>query len=87
MLCKKIIQTYIYCKPHTLYKLFKIIHGDLNNFIIVILLNLHLFICRDNIEPSVCNLTNHKFVLNTFNKPTICYHCSKYLKGCIFQVI
>jgi len=87
MLCKKIIQTCVYYKTQTLYKLFKIIFEDLNNFIIAILLNFHLFINRDNIEPSVCNLTNHKFVLNTFNKPTICYNCSKYLKGCIFQVI
>ncbi|XP_015375691.1 PREDICTED: protein vav [Diuraphis noxia] len=39
----------------------------------------------DNIEPSVCNLTSHKFVMQTFDIPTICYHCSKYLKGCIFQ--
>ncbi|XP_001946064.2 protein vav isoform X1 [Acyrthosiphon pisum] len=39
----------------------------------------------DNIEPSVCNLTSHKFVMQTFDIPTVCYHCSKYLKGCIFQ--
>ncbi|XP_050546450.1 protein vav [Daktulosphaira vitifoliae] len=39
----------------------------------------------DNVEPSVCNLTSHKFVIHSFNTPTVCYHCSKYLKGCIFQ--
>lgn len=45
-----------------------------------------IIIFRDNIEPSVCNLTSHKFVMHTFDIPTVCYHCSKYLKGYIFQV-
>ncbi|VVC33602.1 Hypothetical protein CINCED_3A016799 [Cinara cedri] len=39
----------------------------------------------DNNEPSVCNLTSHKFIMHSFDTPTVCYHCSKYLKGCIFQ--
>uniref|UniRef100_A0A146M5X0 Protein vav n=2 Tax=Lygus hesperus TaxID=30085 RepID=A0A146M5X0_LYGHE len=39
----------------------------------------------DNIEPAGCRSTDHKFVLHTFEKPTLCMHCSKFLKGRIFQ--
>ncbi|PNF32490.1 Protein vav [Cryptotermes secundus] len=39
----------------------------------------------DNIEPSGCKKTDHKFVMHTFDKPTTCSHCSKFLKGTIFQ--
>ncbi|XP_045542669.1 protein vav isoform X1 [Papilio machaon] len=39
----------------------------------------------DNLEPSGCRSTNHKFVLHTFDKPATCHHCSKFLKGRIFQ--
>ncbi|XP_053600667.1 protein vav isoform X2 [Plodia interpunctella] len=39
----------------------------------------------DNLEPSGCRSTNHKFVLHTFEKPATCHHCSKFLKGRIFQ--
>ncbi|PZC79600.1 hypothetical protein B5X24_HaOG216124 [Helicoverpa armigera] len=39
----------------------------------------------DNLEPPGCRSTNHKFVLHTFEKPATCHHCSKFLKGRIFQ--
>ncbi|XP_069695874.1 protein vav isoform X2 [Periplaneta americana] len=39
----------------------------------------------DNIEPSGCKKTDHKFAMYTFDKPTTCNHCSKFLKGMIFQ--
>ncbi|CAH0722170.1 unnamed protein product, partial [Brenthis ino] len=39
----------------------------------------------DNLEPAGCRSTNHKFVLHTFEKPATCHHCSKFLKGRIFQ--
>ncbi|CAK1548053.1 unnamed protein product [Leptosia nina] len=39
----------------------------------------------DNLEPPGCRNTNHKFVLHTFDKPATCHHCSKFLKGRIFQ--
>ncbi|XP_049885290.1 protein vav isoform X2 [Pectinophora gossypiella] len=39
----------------------------------------------DNLEPAGCRSTNHKFVLHTFDKPATCHHCSKFLKGRIFQ--
>ncbi|XP_063547819.1 protein vav [Cydia strobilella] len=39
----------------------------------------------DNLEPVGCRSTNHKFVLHTFEKPATCHHCSKFLKGRIFQ--
>ncbi|KAE8751318.1 hypothetical protein FOCC_FOCC001889 [Frankliniella occidentalis] len=39
----------------------------------------------DNIEPSVCRNTDHRFQMITFEKPTTCNHCSKFLKGRIFQ--
>uniref|UniRef100_A0A1B6EAB2 Protein vav n=1 Tax=Clastoptera arizonana TaxID=38151 RepID=A0A1B6EAB2_9HEMI len=39
----------------------------------------------DNIEPSGCKNTDHKFVMYTFDKPHTCHHCSKFLKGRIFQ--
>ncbi|XP_037963720.2 protein vav isoform X2 [Plutella xylostella] len=39
----------------------------------------------ENLEPAGCRNTNHKFVLHTFEKPATCHHCSKFLKGRIFQ--
>ncbi|XP_073960460.1 vav guanine nucleotide exchange factor isoform X2 [Choristoneura fumiferana] len=39
----------------------------------------------DNLEPLGCRSTSHKFVLHTFAKPATCHHCSKFLKGRIFQ--
>ncbi|XP_075227409.1 vav guanine nucleotide exchange factor [Lycorma delicatula] len=39
----------------------------------------------DNIEPAGCRNTDHKFVMYTFEKPVTCHHCSKFLKGRIFQ--
>ncbi|KAK6640827.1 hypothetical protein RUM44_012524 [Polyplax serrata] len=39
----------------------------------------------DNIEPSVCRNTEHVFKMYTFNKPTTCSYCSKFLKGKIYQ--
>lgn len=39
----------------------------------------------DNLEPSGCRSTDHKFTLHTFDKPLTCHHCSKFLKGRIFQ--
>jgi len=39
----------------------------------------------DNIEPGGCKRTDHKFVMHTFTKPTTCNHCSKFLRGMIFQ--
>ncbi|XP_072935337.1 protein vav [Epargyreus clarus] len=39
----------------------------------------------DNLEPQGCRSTNHKFVLHTFEKPATCHHCSKFLKGRLFQ--
>ncbi|XP_041974123.1 protein vav isoform X2 [Aricia agestis] len=39
----------------------------------------------DNLEPAGCTSTNHKFTLHTFEKPATCHHCSKFLKGRIFQ--
>nr|XP_018902784.1 PREDICTED: protein vav isoform X1 [Bemisia tabaci] len=39
----------------------------------------------DNIEPSACRNTDHKFSMHTFERPTTCSHCSKFLKGIIYQ--
>lgn len=39
----------------------------------------------DNIEPTGCRNTDHKFAMYTFEKPQTCNHCSKFLKGRIFQ--
>lgn len=43
------------------------------------------FMPRDNIEPSGCRNTEHRFKMHTFDKPTTCSHCSKFLKGKIYQ--
>jgi guanine nucleotide exchange factor VAV len=37
------------------------------------------------LEPEACKSTDHKFVISTFDKPTTCRHCSKFLKGLIHQ--
>lgn len=37
------------------------------------------------IEPLGCKNTDHKFILQTFDKPTTCRHCSRFLKGLIHQ--
>lgn len=41
---------------------------------------------RDNIEPACARRSEHKFLFQTFEKPTICNYCSKFLKGRFFQV-
>lgn len=40
---------------------------------------------RDNIHPQSIKRTNHAFELQTFNGPIQCFHCSKYLRGLIYQ--
>lgn len=39
----------------------------------------------DNLEPAGCRNTDHKFQITTFDRPMICWHCSKFLKGRIHQ--
>ncbi|XP_015839689.1 protein vav isoform X1 [Tribolium castaneum] len=39
----------------------------------------------DNIHPAAIKRTNHTFELQTFNGPVQCFHCSKYLRGLIYQ--
>ncbi|XP_044262006.1 protein vav isoform X2 [Tribolium madens] len=39
----------------------------------------------DNIHPAALKRTNHTFELQTFNGPVQCFHCSKYLRGLIYQ--
>ena len=39
----------------------------------------------DNISPPGCRITDHKFDITTFDAAVICRHCSKFLKGRIFQ--
>jgi guanine nucleotide exchange factor VAV len=39
----------------------------------------------DVLEPPGCKTTDHKFAITTFEKPTCCRHCSKFLKGLIHQ--
>ncbi|XP_039288077.1 protein vav isoform X1 [Nilaparvata lugens] len=39
----------------------------------------------DNIDPAGNKNTDHKFVMFTFEKPITCQHCSKFLKGRVFQ--
>ncbi|KAL3276931.1 hypothetical protein HHI36_012296 [Cryptolaemus montrouzieri] len=39
----------------------------------------------ENIRPMAFKRTSHAFELQTFQKPEQCHHCSKYLKGLIFQ--
>ncbi|XP_065209606.1 protein vav isoform X2 [Planococcus citri] len=39
----------------------------------------------DNIEPASARHTEHKFLFQTFDKPSVCNYCSKFLKGRIFQ--
>lgn len=41
----------------------------------------------DNLEPPGCRNTDHKFSLYTFDTPISCWHCSKFLKGLIHQVL
>lgn len=52
-----------------------------NNFIYASFIFCH----SDNIEPSTCRNTDHKFSMHTFERPTTCSHCSKFLKGIIYQ--
>ncbi|XP_022919863.2 protein vav isoform X1 [Onthophagus taurus] len=41
--------------------------------------------CIDNLKlPEFANKT-HKFEMYTFDKPTLCWVCAKYLKGLLFQ--
>lgn len=39
----------------------------------------------DNIEPQAFRSTSHQLEMNTFEKPTTCIKCSKFLKGLIYQ--
>jgi guanine nucleotide exchange factor VAV len=39
----------------------------------------------DNIHPQSIKRTNHCFELQTFDDPVQCLHCSKYLRGLIYQ--
>ncbi|RZC32347.1 SH2, SH3 1, C1 1 and/or PH domain containing protein, partial [Asbolus verrucosus] len=39
----------------------------------------------DNIHPQSMKRTNHAFELQTFDDPVQCFHCSKYLRGLIYQ--
>ncbi|KAJ8931541.1 hypothetical protein NQ314_015530 [Rhamnusium bicolor] len=39
----------------------------------------------DNLHPKALQRTSHNFDLQTFNMPVQCLHCSKYLKGLIYQ--
>ncbi|KAL5276049.1 VAV2 family protein [Megaselia abdita] len=39
----------------------------------------------DNLNPPGLRSTDHKFEIITFEQPVICRHCSKFLKGKIFQ--
>ncbi|KAI5699474.1 hypothetical protein M8J76_016247 [Diaphorina citri] len=39
----------------------------------------------DNIEPASFKNTDHKFQMHSFEKPTTCAYCAKFLKGRIFQ--
>lgn len=39
---------------------------------------------RNNLKLPLMK-TNHKYEMYTFDKPTTCAHCSKYLKGLIYQ--
>ncbi|XP_071447669.1 protein vav isoform X2 [Hetaerina americana] len=39
----------------------------------------------DNINPTGCKDTDHKFQMHSFDRPTTCNHCNKFLKGRLFQ--
>lgn len=39
----------------------------------------------ENLNPPGMRSTDHKFEITTFESPVICRHCSKFLKGRIFQ--
>ncbi|XP_046398049.1 protein vav isoform X2 [Ischnura elegans] len=39
----------------------------------------------DNINPSGCKDTDHKFQMRTVDRATTCNHCNKFLKGILFQ--
>ncbi|XP_063243092.1 protein vav [Bacillus rossius redtenbacheri] len=39
----------------------------------------------DNMEPPGMKKTDHKFLMHSFDRPVICHHCSKFLKGLILQ--
>lgn len=41
------------------------------------------FYFRNNLKPVL--RTNHKFEIHTFPEPQNCNHCSKYLKGLVYQ--
>lgn len=40
----------------------------------------------ENLDPPGCRNTDHKMEIYTFDAPTTCRHCSKFLKGRIHQV-
>lgn len=39
----------------------------------------------DNIRPSSCRSTNHKFLMHTFERASSCDHCGKLLLGLYYQ--
>lgn len=39
----------------------------------------------DNLEPPAFKSSNHRFEMFTFERPTTCIRCSKFLKGLIYQ--
>lgn len=39
----------------------------------------------ETLEPLGCKVTDHKLIITTFEKPTDCHHCKKYLKGLVLQ--
>lgn len=43
------------------------------------------FNSSDNIEPPGYRSNHHKFKMHTYDRPTVCSHCSKFLKGKIYQ--
>lgn len=40
---------------------------------------------RENLKPLSLTRTTHKFEIHTFAEPQNCNHCSKYLKGLVYQ--
>lgn len=39
----------------------------------------------ENLKPASLSRTTHKFEIHTFSEPQNCHHCSKYLKGLVYQ--
>lgn len=86
------IETFLKLSKYALHKYLALpvsYSGKENSFICIFECStfvVSLLFFRDNIEPTGCRNTDHKFVMFTFEKPQTCNHCSKFLKGRIFQV-